>query len=238
MSLPTPPYRRHRSRSGAAAGSAALARSLALLAVSIGVISTLHAAEPARYELTITNTNTGQNFSPPVIVIHDPQWQMFELGEPASEPLWRLAEDGAAGGFRELAAPGVDQVLVGQSVHRRNSPVYSTVIEALPDRLVSVAAMLTLTNDGFMAAQRLALPRAAGESATVPLLAYDAGSEANTESCDHVPCEVHGQRMTEGAEGTVREHPGIRGDVDIPERRGWQDPKLGQLTVTRLPEPG
>ena len=75
----------------------------------------------------------------------------------------------------------------------------------------------------------------AGEPATVPLPAYDAGSEANTESCDQVPCEIHGQPTTEGAEGAVREHPGIRGNVDIPERRGWQDPEPGRLTITRLP---
>jgi hypothetical protein len=66
------------------------------------------------------------------------------------------------------------------------------------------------------------------------LLAYDAGSEANTESCAHVPCEVHDVRMTVGAEGVVQQHAGIRGDADIAISRGWSGPDLGVLTITRL----
>jgi hypothetical protein len=92
----------------------------------------------------------------------------------------------------------------------------------------SLAAMLSLTNDGFVAAQAVPLP-AVGETVRVDLRAYDAGSEANTESCEHVPCEVHGRRMTSGAEGIVREHRGSRGDRDIPLSRAWKSPDLGSL---------
>lgn len=190
----------------------------------------------ARYRLTIANTNQGQNFSPPVIVLHGAGWRMFELGAPASVELWRLAEDGSTAEFEALADPEISRVLVAPRVHRENSPVVSTTFEAPTDRLISIAAMLSLTNDGFVAARAVPLPAAIGETVTVALRAYDAGSEANTESCAHVPCEVHGRRMTEGAEGAVAEHPGIRGDADIPPGRAWQGSELGRLTITRLPE--
>ena len=40
--------------------------------------------------------------------------------------------------------------------------------------------------------------------------------------------------MTEGAEGVVGEHPGIRGDADLPLSRGRTGPELGSPTITRL----
>jgi Spondin_N len=193
------------------------------------------ASEPAAgYELTIRNTNPGQNFSPPVMILHRPEYRLFELGYPATVELWRLAEDGSTAEFQALADPAVRTVLVGRPVHRRNSPVFTTVFETQPNLLLSVAAMLSLTNDGFVAARAIVLPAEIGASTTVPLRAYDAGSEANTESCVHVPCEIHDQRMTNGAEGMVTDHAGIRGDADLPLSRGWDGSDLGALTITRL----
>jgi Spondin_N len=189
-----------------------------------------------RYELIIANTNQGQNFSPPVIILHRPDFRLFELEAPASTELWLLAEDGLTAAFEALPAtvPSVPKAVVAERVHRQESPVVTARFEAQSDLLVSVAAMLSLTNDGFVAARSIPLPQQVGASARVPLRAYDAGSEANTESCAHVPCKVHGRRMTNGAEGVVREHPGIRGDVDISLRRRWEGPEPGYVTITRL----
>jgi hypothetical protein len=193
------------------------------------------ASEPAaEYELTIRNTNPGQNFSPPVMILHTREYRLFGLGQPATVELWRLAEDGSTAEFQALADRAVRAVIVGGPVHRRNSPVFTTTLKTPPDLLVSVAAMLSLTNDGFVAARSIALPADIGASTTVALRAYDAGSEANTESCAHVPCEIHDQRMAEGAEGLVTGHAGIRGDADLPLSRGWGGSDLGTLTITRL----
>jgi len=99
---------------------------------------------------------------------------------------------------------------------------------------VSVAAMLTLTNDGFVAARDVVLPLEVEQSVTRDLEARDIGSEANSESCDHVP--LRGARAPDdrGAEGRVLAHPGIRGDVDIAPRRGWTGRTLGSVTVVRV----
>lgn len=198
-------------------------------------LAAAHGSDPAgSYRITIQNANPGQNFSPPVIILHAPGYRLFELGQPASVALWRLAEDGATGEFQALADPEVRQVLVAEPVHRRRSPVVETAFEPQTNLLMSVAAMLSLTNDGFVAARSIRLPQAVGATTSTALRAYDAGSEANTESCAHVPCEVHDQRMTHGAEGVITEHLGIRGDADIPSSRGWIGPDLGKLTITRL----
>jgi len=94
--------------------------------------------------------------------------------------------------------------------------------------------MLTLTNDGFVASRDVALPAAVGIRTQVELEAFDAGSEENSESCRHVPCFVHGMRMTRGAEGYVGPHRGIRGDADIPPHRGWTGRVLGYVVVERV----
>jgi Spondin_N len=214
------------------------ARGRALVAVALlGLAEPGHASEPGGvYALTIRNTNTGQNFSPPVIILHDAGYRLFEFGRPATVALWRLAEDGVTSEFLSLAETdaAVQEVIVGEAVHRRNAPVFTTEIETSSDVLVSVAAMLSLTNDGFVAARSVALPTEVAAATTVGLHAFDAGSEANTELCAHVPCEIHDRRMTEGAEGFVSEHPGIRGDADLPLSRAWAGPELGSLTITRL----
>ena len=187
-----------------------------------------------RYQITIANSNPGQNFSPSVIVLHGPGYRLFELGEPAGAALWQLAEEGATAAFEALVDPAVHAVVVAPAVHRRHAPVVRIGLEAPAGLATSLAAMLSLTNDGFVAARAVALPVAIGGAVSADLRAYDVGSEANTESCAHVPCEVHGRRMTEGAEGAVAEHAGLRGDADIPPARQWHAPVLGSLTITRL----
>lgn len=219
----------------------ALRRFACALSVTTLTLASLAARDAAfgsvplgRYRVTIANTNPGQNFSPPVLVLHRPGYRLFELGRPPSDALWQLAEEGATAAFEALGDPAVHAVVVAPAVHRRDSPVVTTELEAPEGLALSLAAMLSLTNDGFVAAQALALPAAAGASISADLRAYDAGSEANTESCDHVPCEVHGRRMTAGAEGVVSEHPGLRGDADILSARQWHEPVLGRLTIIRL----
>ena len=57
---------------------------------------------------------------------------------------------------------------------------------------------------------------------------YDAGTEANTESCAHIPgppCGSKFVRVTAGAEGVVAPHAGILGTGDLdPAVHGWTDP--------------
>ena len=154
-------------------------RSIAILLAG-GLLGTASLAIPdaapsgvplGRYEVTIANTNPGQNFSPPVLVVHSPAYRLFELGEPPSEALWQLAEEGATAVFEALDDPAVHAIVVAPAVHRRDSPVVTTELEASEGLALSLAAMLSLTNDGFVAAQAVALPAAIGASSSADLRA-------------------------------------------------------------------
>ena len=47
-----------------------------------------------RYEVTITNITRGQIISPPIVISHNEDFQLFSLGHPAPTGLAELAEDG------------------------------------------------------------------------------------------------------------------------------------------------
>ena len=50
-----------------------------------------------RYEVTITNITRGQIISPPIVISHNEDFQLFSLGHPAPPGLAQLAEDGLTG---------------------------------------------------------------------------------------------------------------------------------------------
>ena len=112
------------------------------------------ASEPrAHYRLTITNTNEGSE-----LLAAGDRATLCGLGDvrdrqPATVEFWRLAEGSSTAEFEALADSQTREVIVVQSVHRRDSPVFTTTFEAPPELLLSVAAMLSLTNDGLVAAR-------------------------------------------------------------------------------------
>ena len=181
MSAPPKDLRRFRSRGVAGVVGVAVALCAATTCASAP------AEDCAVLQVTIHNENSGQNFSPPVVVVHRPGFSLFRVGEPASESLWRLAEDGQTDGYTALAGthPDVVAVVVAPPAHRKRSPVVSTAITACAGQRVSVAAMLGATNDGFVAARDVQIPDAPGEVVRAALSAFDAGSEANTEKTTH-----------------------------------------------------
>jgi hypothetical protein len=105
-------------------------------------------------------------------------------------------------------------------------------------RHLSLATMLVSTNDGFAGLNAISLPSARQKKTTVYGMAYDAGSEANSESCDHIPgppCGNGGVRNPTGAEGFISVHAGIHssGDLD-PSQLDWRGPVI-KVEITRMP---
>ena len=194
----------------------------------------------AGYTVTITNLTYDQIISPPVVVVHDSSIQLFEPGQPAIEELATLAEDGATGPLAALLSvvPGVTDYAGAEG---GIPPGGSISVEVKPRgnaRLLSLAGMLISTNDAFVGVESRPLPNGAISSGglTFYAVAYDAGSEANTESCEHIPgppCGNGGVRVTDGAEGFVHVHRGIHGGVDLdPSTKDWRNP-VARVTVTR-----
>ncbi len=187
------------------------------------------------YDVTITNVTRGQILSPPVVVSHDSGISLFELGQPASDELAALAEDGAA-------ADLIVTLMSSNSVH----DVVQTEGAILPGesatvrisvqghrRLISFASMLVTTNDTFAAAQGLRARPVGTVSAMVP--GYDAGSEDNNELCAYIPgppCGSAFQRDEDGAEGYVHVSSGVQGTGDLDGAHDWRNP-VARISIRR-----
>jgi hypothetical protein len=160
------------------------------------------------------------------------------LGSAASEQLFPLAEDGKTTPLTDhvdTLASVFDWTVAGGPVMPGES-VSLTISARRSFRYLSIAGMLVNTNDAFFGVRGLRIPLFS--TAVVEAEAYDAGSEANTEDCAHIPgppCGRMGVRVTDGAEGYVYVHAGIQGIANDPEGidpalHDWRNP-VAEITV-------
>lgn len=209
----------------------------ALLAVAMVALTTSPARGGAErtYRVTVTNLTAGQPMTPFVVAAHSGSTSIFRSGTAASPGLQAVAENGMVpvlvaeleGNDRvgAVSVAGMAPVAPGQSV--------STEITVTPGaRKISLAGMLICTNDGF-AALNAAQVNASGKTQTAYGLAYDAGTEINTEDYDDLvpPCDGAGQSgMTNpdlAENGVVHHHAGILGIADLtPGVHGWSGPVI------------
>lgn len=191
------------------------------------------AAEGKSYEVTITNLTRGQIITPPVLVSHNGNFNLFTPGSAASPELSALAEDGDASSL--LAYLGtVDDVFAYNQAGGPLFPGQSVTVEITTEgnfKFLSAAAMLASSNDAFFGINKVKVPNYGKKHIMAP--AWDAGSEANSESCEHIPgppCGNH-VRMTDGAEGYVHIHSGIHGIGDLAaETYDWRNPVV-KITI-------
>lgn len=206
--------------------NAVLATSLALLVAMPAVAGE---SNGQTYEVTVTNVTKGQTFTPILAAAHRQSIAFFEPGTAALPELATLAEGGDTAPLGALltslpsevgATAGTPGVLLGPG----ESVSFEILANGRFDRL-SLAAMLIPTNDTFVAVDSVPLP---STSSTVHAYAYDAGSEANDESCAHIPgpvCGGAGASPGEGGEGYVHLSSGIHGIGDLgPETYDWRGP--------------
>ena len=97
--------------------------------------------------------------------------------------------------------------------------------------------MLATTNDAFFGIQGVKVQKK--QVMTVGAIAYDAGSETNSESCSTIPGPPCGNpflRDTADAEGYIHVHSGIHGTGDLdPETYDWRNP-VAQIRIKVLIE--
>ncbi len=214
-------------------------RRLVLPTILLVLIASSAFAQMREFEVTVTNLTQNQIMGPPIVVSHTGQVEIFYPGTPASDALAELAEDGspaalaaALGGVGEVAdvATGDGRIMPGASA------TYTVQVGGNYTR-ISMASMLVTTNDTFAAVRSIVRPTGRA-SATRYALAWDSGSEVNTESCDHIPgppCGSGGVRVTDGAEGFIYISPGIHGIGSIDAAAyDWRNPVAG-VTVRRAP---
>jgi len=88
------------------------ANSAIFLIVMSGILGsgTAYAKDKStQYEVTITNITRGQILSPPIVISHNKDFQLFSLGGPATPGLAELAEDGMTTTL-ETELDGLDSV--------------------------------------------------------------------------------------------------------------------------------
>lgn len=238
---------------GAAAGG--------LLLGTSGLAAAGNGAGDATYEVTIENLTAetptagppaaGQWFTPPLVATHRTATGMFSVGDPASEGVKEIAENGNLGPMQEALGTDrhVDEVVVAVSSLGPLAPGNSVTVNVSGDRgrkYLSFVNMLICTNDGFTGVDTLRLPKRVGDTVTMETNAYDAGTEENTEDfADLVPpCQaLNGVSSGDAGTGTsdpdlaeggvIHPHEGVQGGEDLTSAdHGWTDP-VGRVTVTR-----
>lgn len=139
--------------------------------------------------MTLTNLSAAQPMSPVITVLHQAHGILFSLGKPASTALEQLAEGGdnapllaetAVNETVEATVGGNGLILPGGS-----DTVMLTGVEA---DCISLATMLVNTNDAFTGADCIDVSSLmSGESMHLNAIAFDAGTEANSEAAATIP---------------------------------------------------
>jgi len=178
-----------------------------------------HATESKMFKASITNLTKGQVMTPPVLVVHQPSFALFALGEEASEGLKRQARDGEVQLLVDelKIAKGVIHTLVGGGPIMPGQ-TQEVVISGPPNAQLSVSSMLASTNDALASYRGLSLHPSKRKKQVIFLYVYDAGAETNNESCNYIPGPPCGQENVDTIEneGFVHFHPGLDllGDLD------------------------
>ncbi|MFK7976061.1 MAG: spondin domain-containing protein [Halioglobus sp.] len=152
-------------------------------------------ADPGRtFEVSVTNLTVAQPFSPVGIFLHDSSQQVFSVGTPASEPLEMMAEGGDISGLI-AAVDSISELSGDAPIGPGGSTTYTISIDAQPaaELELSVMTMLVNTNDGFTGvngADITALEE--GQSMSFNAIAYDSGTENNTEAAGTMPGPADG----------------------------------------------
>lgn len=238
--------------------AAATAAALAAPALIPGVAgATPKDSGPRTYEITITNNNRTQWFTPPVLAVHERSAQVFSVGKKASIGVTEIAENGnldpLVGAL--TGAPGITSVGVAVSAGPPPlAPGESTTLTLTGsnrhDRL-SMVAMLICTNDGFSGLDTVRLPRWVGDSALYGAGSYDAGTEVNTENLGDIvpPCQALNRVADPEGEpgsgvsnpalaenGKIKRHRGVQGIDDLTAAsHGWDTGQASLvLSITRV----
>jgi len=147
----------------------------------------------ASFEVTVTNLTNGQPMSPVAVIAHQTGYAIFTVGAAATAGLETLAEGGDNSAL--IAEADADaQVTTSASGAAPIGPAGSETITVdvlqsnLPGLNISVSTMLVNTNDAITGLNGASVAdMMAGESLSWRTIAYDSGTEANTEAAAHIP---------------------------------------------------
>jgi len=207
---------------------------VALLLVTTFSLSAF--ASGAKYKVTLTNLTKSINFTPIMVAAHRSNVRLFELGQPASDELGRVAEGGDTSGIAAMFDGHHNQVQSVGGLLKAGETTELTFEGLSRKTKFTIASMLLPTNDAFIAAQSVSVKRR-HRPKTIYLRAYDAGTETNNEACASIPgptCGGEPFSPNDEGEGFIHVHSGIHGIGDLsPSQYSWNNPVL-KVTITRI----
>ncbi|MGE0815820.1 MAG: spondin domain-containing protein [Vicinamibacterales bacterium] len=212
-------------------------------AVALLTMPVAAAAQPAVYEIRVTNAMRGESLTPVGAITHVPGIHLFQIGDPAPSVLEAVAEEGNLDPLFTLVRSVPQVVYDAQMTSGLTGPGQTSTltVKARPGASLTLVAMLIPTNDGFIALNGVVLPRGFEPAVFTPV-AYDAGTEINDELCASIPGPNYaecggpggGGAPAGGEEGFVHVHAGIHGVGDfVAADRDWRNP-IARVVVRRI----
>lgn len=164
------------------------------------------------YSVTVTNLTANQPMSPIAVVAHTNDSTLWSTGMPASVALETLAESGDSSTLTDET--GVNELISGAGILvPGGTETISVSLEPADVADLSVVTMLVNTNDAFTGTTGFDLTAlAVDESSTLRVIAYDAGTEANSEAKGTIPGPADGGEGFNAARDDndkVHAHPGV-----------------------------
>ncbi len=202
----------------------------------------------ASFNVTVTNLTNAQPLSPIAVIAHQIGYTLFTVGSAATVGLEELAEGGDNSAL--LAEADANAMVVtstsgGAPIGPAGSETVS--IDLLnSDRVglrISVATMLVNTNDAFTSVNTAVDTMAIGDVLTFDTVAYDAGTEADTEMAADIPGPVGGGTGFDAARDDqadrVTMHSGIVSQddglatSDLTEQHRFDNP-VARISIERI----
>jgi len=196
---------------------------------------------PVEYELVISNLTNAQPLSAPTVLLHD-SGEVFEIGKTATDALELLAESGDSSEIVEGSF--VDSYSVDSGGLTYGATTTVTVSHTSAVTYLSLVSMLGNTNDAFTGLNKVDISALSiNDSVKYSTVAYDAGTEANTEDADTVPGPAAGgeayNAVRDDSANFVRMHSGIVSNDDgltssaLTYQHKFDNPIMS-VTITRI----
>ncbi len=178
----------------------------------------------ASFDVTVTNLTNAQPLSPVAVIAHQDGYAVFTIGSAATLGLEELAEGGDNSTL--LSEADADAAVIttasgaGPIGPGGNETISFEVLESdLSGLLISVSSMLVNTNDAITGTNGIAVgDLQAGDSMVLRTIAYDAGTEANSELATSIPGPAGGgegfNAARDDAFDRVAMHSGVVGAED------------------------
>lgn len=197
----------------------------------------------SEYKIEVTNNSKNQPLSPMTLVTSTKPNYVFELGKPASVALEKIAEGGDNSMLLTDASSELFNVEVAKSGDSLILPgaTDSMTITRLNTsaKFLSLVSMLTNTNDGFIGEHVDLSKLDVGDSKTINAVAWDAGTEPNTETPESLVSSEGFNPSRDGDVNFVHTHPGVissqdglQGSALLADAR-FSSP-VARITITRI----